>query len=131
VDENPVEAAARVNLGLACLKAKRHAEAVKQLSNALDLNPSHKKAMGYLGLAHLESGDARAARDWFARSGSTMMVARCDEVIASGGAAPAPAHDAPLPESPEPIRTAPPGSRRRASPRPPTRAWRASPRGGW
>jgi hypothetical protein len=108
VDENPVEAAARVNLGLACLKAKRHAEAVKQLSNALDLNPDHKKAMGYLGLAHLESGDARAARDWFARAGSNMMVARCDEIIASGGAAPAPAHDAPLP-GPEPIRTPPPG----------------------
>ncbi len=109
VDENPTEAAARVNLGLACLKAKRHAEAVKQISIALDLNPDHKKAMGYLGLAHLESGNARAARDWFAKAGSTMMVARCDEVIASGGAAAAPPHDAPLPESPEPIRTPPPG----------------------
>ncbi|HEY6105895.1 MAG TPA: tetratricopeptide repeat protein, partial [Anaeromyxobacteraceae bacterium] len=109
VDENPAEAAARVNLGLACLKAKRHAEAVQQLSIALDLNPDHKKAMGYLGLACLESGDARAARDWFARSGSTMMVARCDEVIASGGAAAAPPHDAPLPEVPEPIRTPTPG----------------------
>jgi tetratricopeptide (TPR) repeat protein len=118
VDENPAEAAARVNLGLACLKAKRHAEAVKQLSIALDLNPDHKKAMGYLGLAHLESGDARAARDWFARAGSTMMVARCDEILASGPAA-APAHDAPLPEPPEAIHpkaAAQPGPARSAAP---------------
>jgi tetratricopeptide (TPR) repeat protein len=51
VDESPVEAAARVNLGLASLKAKRHADAVRQLEVALDLNPEHKKAMGYPGLA--------------------------------------------------------------------------------
>ncbi len=106
VDENPVEAATRVNLGLACLKANRYSEAVKQLSIALDLNPDHKKAMGYLGLAHLESGNARAARDWFARAGSSMMVARCDEVIASGGAAPPQTAEAHLPESPEPIHAA-------------------------
>ncbi|HEY6106427.1 MAG TPA: tetratricopeptide repeat protein, partial [Anaeromyxobacteraceae bacterium] len=107
VDENPVEAAARVNLGLACLKAKQHAEAVKQLSIALDLNPDHKKAQGYLGLAYLESGDPRAARDWFARAGSTLMVARCDEIVASGEGAAA-AHEAslpevPVPEAPEPM----------------------------
>ncbi|HEU4383863.1 MAG TPA: tetratricopeptide repeat protein [Anaeromyxobacteraceae bacterium] len=101
VDENPVEAAARVNLGLACLKAGRHAEAVKQLSIALDLNPDHKKAQGYLGLAYLDSGNPRGAREWFARAGSNMMVARCDEIIAAGGGAPALARDASPPESPE------------------------------
>jgi Flp pilus assembly protein TadD/uncharacterized protein (AIM24 family) len=91
VDDNPTEASARVNLGLALLKAKRFADAVKQLGIALDLNPDHRKAMGYLGLAHFESGDARTAREWFARAGKTMMVARCDEVLASpGGVLPAP-----------------------------------------
>ncbi len=103
VDENPAEAAARVNLGLACLKANRYSEAVKQLSIALDLNPNHRKAMGYLGLAYLESGNPRAARDWFVKAGSGQMVARCDEVIASGGATPVRTADAQLPESPEPI----------------------------
>lgn len=84
VDDNPTEVAARVNLGLANLKAGRHADAVKQFSIALDLNPDHRKAMGYLGLAQLDSGDPRAAREWFEKSGSTLMVARCDELIAAG-----------------------------------------------
>ena len=131
VDENPVEVAARVNLGLACLKARRHADAVKQLSIALDLNPGHKKAQGYLGLAHLESGNPRAAREWFAKAGSVMMVARCDEILASGGAAPASAaalapetHLAEPPETPEPVRgpAAPEPARPRAAGAPPAPA---------
>jgi tetratricopeptide (TPR) repeat protein len=87
VNDNPTEAGARVNLGLANLKARRYAEAVKELGVALDLNPEHKKAMGYLGLAHLEAGDVRAAREWFARAGSAMMLARCDEMLAAASAA--------------------------------------------
>ena len=86
VDESPVEAAARVNLGLANLKAKRHAQAIRQLEIALDLNPDHKKAMGYLGLAWLEQGDLSRARGWFERAGSEQMVAKCDELLASGEA---------------------------------------------
>jgi tetratricopeptide (TPR) repeat protein len=82
VDESPVEAAARVNLGLASVKAKRHAQAVRQLEIALDLNPDHKKAMGYLGLAWLEQGDFARAREWFERAGSEQMVSKCDELLA-------------------------------------------------
>jgi uncharacterized protein (AIM24 family)/thioredoxin-like negative regulator of GroEL len=84
VNDNPTEVAARVNLGLATLKAGRHAEAVKQFGIVLDLNPEHRKAMGYLGLAHLDAGNLRAAREWFDRAGSSMMVARCDELLAAG-----------------------------------------------
>lgn len=84
VDENPVEPAARVNLGLALLKAKRYPEARKELEIALDMNPEHRKAMGYLGLALLESGSPAEAREWFRKAGSGHMVARCDEVIAGG-----------------------------------------------
>ena len=84
VDESPVEAAARVNLGLANLKAKRYAQAVRQLEIALDLNPDHSKAMGYLGLAWLEQGHFARAREWFERSGSEPMVAKCDELLALG-----------------------------------------------
>ncbi len=123
VDDNPVEPSARVNLGLASLKAKRYVDAVKQLEIALDLNPEHKKAMGYLGLALLESGNLTRAREWFRKSGSDQMVARCDELIAgrasgAGLASSGPAGDAahasgePEPSespSPEPLRTPPPG----------------------
>jgi len=81
VDDNPTEPGARVNLGLACLKARRYPDAVRQLEIALDLNSDHKKAMGYLGLALLESGNAARARDWFLKAGSEQMVARCDELL--------------------------------------------------
>lgn len=81
VDQNPADAAARVNLGLADLKAGRYPEAVRQLEIALDLNPEHRKARGYLGLAWLEQGDLARARDCFQKAGSEQMVARCDELI--------------------------------------------------
>ncbi len=91
VDESPVEAAARVNLGLASLKARRHADAVRQLEIALDLNPEHRKAMGYLGLAWLEQGDFARAREWFEHAGSDQMVAKCDELLALATVQPEPA----------------------------------------
>ncbi len=119
VDDNPIEPSARVNLGLAFLKAKRHADAVKQLEIALDLNPDHKKAMNYLGLSLLESGNLTRAREWFQKSGSDQMVARCDDLIAGRGApvvtkAAAEAVVAQAeqaePAVPEPLRTPPPGA---------------------
>jgi uncharacterized protein (AIM24 family) len=97
VDETPVEATARVNLGLAYLKGKRHAQAVRQLEIALDLNPDHKKAMGYLGVAWLEQGKLVDAREWFQRAGSEQMVAKCNELLALAEAAPADASSSPEP----------------------------------
>ncbi len=99
VDESPIEATARVNLGLANLKAKRYAQAVRQLEIALDLNPEHKKAMGYLGLAWLEQGDLAQAREWFERAGSEAMVSKCDDLLAPGKAGEA-GSSAPPPEQP-------------------------------
>ncbi len=109
VDDNPVEPAARVNLGLAFLKARRHPEARKQLEIALDLDPEHRKAMNYLGLALLESGSPVDAREWFRKAGSEQMVARCDEVVAGGW------QTLPLPAAPEaggagPLAVEPPGT---------------------
>ena len=83
VDDNPVEPGARVNLGLAWLKARQYEEAIKQLRIALDLNPDHRKAAGYLGLAWLEVGQPGKARPYFQRAGSEQMVARCDELLAA------------------------------------------------
>jgi uncharacterized protein (AIM24 family) len=108
VDDNPVESAARVNLGLACLKAKKLGEAVKQLNIALDLNPDHARAMGYLGLALFESGEIAQARDWFAKAGKEQMVARCDEMLASGPRPEAPSPGAEI-GSADPLHTPMPG----------------------
>jgi hypothetical protein len=135
VDDNPVEPGARVNLGLANLKAKRHAEAVKQLEIALDLSPDHRKAMGYLGLALLESGDASRARDWFRKAGSEGMVARCEEILAGGavrssaGPHPEPVggEPQPVPEPmPAPAPGAAPASRAASASQPALAAWAAT-----
>ena len=93
VEDHPAEAGAHVNLGLAQLKARRLPEAVRQLEIALDLQPEHKKALGYLGLALLESGDPGRARGCFARAGSEALVARCDELLADRAASAAPPHE--------------------------------------
>jgi uncharacterized protein (AIM24 family)/thioredoxin-like negative regulator of GroEL len=119
VDENPVEAAPRVNLGLANLKAKRYPEAVKQLEVALDLSPGHKKAMGYLGLAWLEQGDFARARDWFVKAGSEQMVSRCDELIALSRAPPHVAEPQPEPTSTPPPSAAPAAAAQMAAAAPP------------
>jgi uncharacterized protein (AIM24 family) len=84
VEDSPLEPSGRVNLGLAFLRTRRYADAKKQLEIALDLNPDHKKAMAYLGLALLESGEPKPAREWFMKGGSDQMVARCDEILAGG-----------------------------------------------
>jgi uncharacterized protein (AIM24 family) len=111
VDDNPVEPAARVNYGLSCLKAHRYPEAIKQLEIAVDLNPDHRKAMGYLGLAYMEAGYPAEARGWFVKAGSGHMAARCDEMIAKGEVKrPAP----PAPRKPiEPMPAATSGSTRK------------------
>jgi uncharacterized protein (AIM24 family)/thioredoxin-like negative regulator of GroEL len=110
VDDNPVEPGARVNLGLAWLKAREFEAAIKQLRIALDLNPDHRKAAGYLGLAWLEMGNPAQAREYFVRSGSEQLVARCDQLLAAAAPQPpepvapesspaeAPGADAPLAE---------------------------------
>ncbi len=113
VDESPAEPAARVNLGLAFLRARRQSQAVRQLEIALDLNPDHKKAMGYLGLALLESGDPQRAREWFRKAGSDQLVAKCDQLLgeaaadeeadAGGAGAEAEAEAEAEPPSPEPF----------------------------
>lgn len=86
VERAPTEIVARVNLGLALLKAKRYADAIRHLQVAVELSPDHRKAMGYLGFAHLESGDPAGARNWFERAGSPAMVARCEEAMAQAAA---------------------------------------------
>jgi len=106
VDDNPVEPAARVNYGLSCLKARRYPEAIKQLEIAVDLNPDHRKAMGYLGLAYLEAGYPAEARGWFVKAGSGHMAARCDELIAKG--------EVRRPEPPAPRKAPEPTAERRA-----------------
>jgi uncharacterized protein (AIM24 family) len=94
---------------------------VRQFEVALDLDPEHRKAMGYLGLALLESGDARAARPWLEKSGSGALLVRCDAILAAQAAqaatmpaptphaSPAPGDIRPAPTPIHPRTAVPPG----------------------
>ena len=105
VDATPEEVGPRINLSLALMKARSFTEAARHLTIALERQPDHKKAMGCLGLALLETGEAAKAREWFARAGSELGVARCDRLLAPGATESA---GTPLPpEVPQPERLLP------------------------
>ncbi len=73
------DVAIKVNLALAYLKAGQAQHARATLSDAVRLNPDHRRAWGYLGLAHQQLGELEAAQVAFERGGHTMMARRAGE----------------------------------------------------
>lgn len=84
IDEHPADATLRVNLGLVHLKTVELDLAARCFESALDLNPGHKKALQYLGLAYLQKNDHARAREAFLRAGNEQMAARMAQALASG-----------------------------------------------
>ena len=62
VNENPTDATLRVNLGLVYLKTNNLERCVKEFETATDLEPTHKKAHNYLGLALAQQGTYAKAK---------------------------------------------------------------------
>lgn len=88
------DATLRVNLGLALLKTGQPEDAKLHLDRAIELEPEHARAWGYLGLVHWRMGKLDEARDAFSRGGQASMARRMEELVAEsteelGGAAPA------------------------------------------
>ena len=71
-----------MNLGLVHLKSGRFEDAIRELSAAVDLEPDHRRAQNYLGLAYARVGDYAQARECFAAAGSEQMVERMDKALA-------------------------------------------------
>lgn len=81
VRENPADPTLRVNLGLVYLKTNNLTRSVHEFETATDLEPTHKKAHNYLGLALAQAGDYQRARDHFVAAGSDAMAEKMAKAL--------------------------------------------------
>jgi uncharacterized protein (AIM24 family) len=81
ISDYPKDATLRLNLGLVHLKTRRTEDAVLTFASVLDLEPEHKKAQSYLGLAYMQQREYERAGDWFARAGNTAMAERMTALL--------------------------------------------------
>ncbi|MDY0003975.1 MAG: tetratricopeptide repeat protein [Polyangia bacterium] len=97
VSRYPSEAPLRVNLGLVYMKQGRAGDARDEMLRAVEFDPNHQRAYGYLGLLHSEAGDHERARVAFAKAGQDAMVQRMEELLASHQQPPAVGPDPAVP----------------------------------
>ena len=83
VEEFPDDATLRVNLGLALFKTGQPEDARDHLEHALELEPTHERAWGYLGLTRWRLGKPDEAREAFLRGGQLSMARRMEEQLHS------------------------------------------------
>ncbi len=81
VRENPVDPTLRVNLGLVYLKTNNLPRCIKEFETATDLEPDHKKAHNYLGLALAQAGDYARAKEHFVLAGSDQMAEKMTRAL--------------------------------------------------
>ena len=81
VNENPADATLRVNLGLVYLKTNNLPRCIKEFETATDLEPDHKKAHNYLGLALAQAGDYAKAKEHFILAGSDQMAEKMSRAL--------------------------------------------------
>nr|WP_240806982.1 tetratricopeptide repeat protein [Polyangium spumosum] len=83
VHDHPEAHEPRVNFALCLLKTGQPARARQELEKVVSAHAGHKRAWGYLGLAHQALGDADRALHAFTRGGHDAMARRVMD--ASGG----------------------------------------------
>jgi hypothetical protein len=69
----------KINLALCYLKTGQPEPARRTLQDAVRLNPDHKRAWGYLGLALQKLGELESAQIAFERGGHALMARRMTE----------------------------------------------------
>lgn len=84
LEEFPEDSVLHVNVGLALLKTGQPNEARDHLERALELDPEHERAWGYLGLVHWRLGKLDQARESFLRGGQLTMAKRMEEQSSAG-----------------------------------------------
>jgi len=75
----PNDASIKVNLALCHLKTGQPDQAKRALQDAVRINPEHKRAWGYLGLALQKLGELDSSQIAFERGGHAMMAKRVTE----------------------------------------------------
>ena len=83
----PSDASIKVNLALGYLKTGQPEPARRRLQDAVRLQPEHKRAWGYLGLALQKVGELEQAQIAFERGGHVLMAKRLTERIQGGTSA--------------------------------------------
>ncbi|HTN87019.1 MAG TPA: tetratricopeptide repeat protein, partial [Sorangium sp.] len=76
IQAHPDAVEPRINLALSYLKTGQPAQARSELEKALEQNPKHQRAWGYLGLAFQRMGDYERASHAFAAGGHDAMARR-------------------------------------------------------
>lgn len=95
VDDFPEDSVLHVNLGLALFKTGQPTESRDHLLRALEIDPSHERAWGYLGLIYWRLGKLDLARDAFLRGGQLTMARRMEEQSSAGSIPAPPPHEPP------------------------------------
>ncbi|MGK4005740.1 tetratricopeptide repeat protein [Sorangium sp. So ce1036] len=93
IQAHPEAVEPRINLALSYLKTGQPAQARFELEKALEQNPKHQRAWGYLGLAFQRMGDYERASHAFAAGGHDAMARRLLDM--TGGGAGKHANEAP------------------------------------
>jgi uncharacterized protein (AIM24 family) len=75
----PRDTSLKVNLALVYLKTGQPEAARAELHDVVRINPNHRRAWGYLGIAHEKIGDFDQAQVAFERGGHTQMAKRMTE----------------------------------------------------
>jgi Tfp pilus assembly protein PilF/uncharacterized protein (AIM24 family) len=75
----PKDTSIKINLALAYLKTGQAGLARRPLQDTVSLQPEHKRAWGYLGLALQKLGELDQAQNAFERGGHAMMAKRVTE----------------------------------------------------
>jgi hypothetical protein len=81
VHARPEAETPRLNLGLCYLKTGQLLRARDTLGELLELSPKHKRAAGYLGLAHQRLGEFEQAASAFERAGQPHLARRMHETL--------------------------------------------------
>jgi uncharacterized protein (AIM24 family) len=97
-NQYPHDVAIKVNLALCYLKTGQPEAAQQTLREAVELNPSHKRAWGYLGLALQKLGELEEAQFAFQRGGHFTMAKRLIERRQRSSRPPPPAPPPPPPD---------------------------------
>jgi hypothetical protein len=75
----PLDVSIKVNLALCFLKTGQPEPARRAMQEAVRINPGHRRAWGYLGLALQKLGELEEAQIAFERGGHAMMAKRLTE----------------------------------------------------
>jgi Flp pilus assembly protein TadD len=102
----PRDASVKINLALAYLKTGQAEPARRVLKDAVGLQPDHKRAWGYLGLALQKLGEFEQAQAAFERGGHPLMARRVNEKRRQSFAPPALMSSTAMPSVPAGVREA-------------------------